>query len=68
MPDTLPFFRAWIADPLRVAVIAALNITDELFRARTAATTTTSSEGRLLARTADLERIVDEVLKEAQAG
>jgi cell division protein ZapA len=56
------------ADPLRVAVIAALNITDELFRARSAATTTTSAESRLLARTADLERIVDQVLKEAQAG
>jgi len=53
------------ADPLRVAVIAALNVADELFRARTAATSTTSSEGKLLARAADIERLVDQVLKAA---
>ena len=53
------------ADPLRVAVIAALNVADELFRARTAATSTTSSEGQLLARAADIERLVDQVLKAA---
>ena len=52
------------SDPLRVAVIAALNVADELFRARTAAPT--SSEGRLLARAADIERMVDQVLKQAQ--
>ena len=49
------------ADPLRVAVIAALNVADELFRARTAATSTTSSEGQLLARAADIERLVDQI-------
>jgi cell division protein ZapA len=49
-------------DPLRVAVIAALNIADELFRARTV---TTGSEGRLLAKAADIERLVDQVLKDA---
>jgi cell division protein ZapA len=52
-------------DPLRVAIIAALNITDELVRARTAVTTTGSTEGRLLARAAEIERLVDEVLKQA---
>ena len=52
------------SDPLRVAVIAALNVADELFRARTAAPA--SAEGRLLARAADIERMVDQVLKEAR--
>ncbi len=51
------------SDPLRVAVIAALNVTDELFRARMSAA---GSDGRLLARAADLERLVDQVLKDAQ--
>ncbi len=51
------------SDPLRVAIIAALNIADELFRARTASGGT---EGRLLARAADIERMVDQVLKEAR--
>jgi cell division protein ZapA len=53
------------SDPLRVAVVAALNLADELFRARSSAVTTTTSEGRLLARAADIERLVDKVLKEA---
>jgi cell division protein ZapA len=53
------------SDPLRVAIVAALNLADELFRARSAATTTSTSEGRLLARAADIERLVDKVLKEA---
>jgi cell division protein ZapA len=45
------------ADSLRVAVIAALNLADELFRARRE-----SPEGHLLARAADIERLVDRVL------
>jgi cell division protein ZapA len=49
-------------DPLRVAIIAALNIADELFRARTASG---GMEGRLLSRAADIERMVDQVLKDA---
>ena len=53
------------SDPLRVAVVAALNLVDELHRARSQAVTTTTSEGRLLARAADIERLVDKVLKEA---
>jgi cell division protein ZapA len=51
------------ADPLRIAVIAALNIADELARARD---TTIGIEGRLLSRAADIERIVDAVLDEAK--
>jgi hypothetical protein len=35
------------------------------FRARSQAVTTTTSEGKLLARAADIERLVDKVLKEA---
>jgi cell division protein ZapA (FtsZ GTPase activity inhibitor) len=49
-------------DPLRVAIIAALNIVDELHRART---DSRGAEGRLLARAADIERIVDAVLADA---
>ncbi len=52
-------------DPLRVAVIAALNLPDELDRARAAATLTGSTESRLLDRAADIERMVDAVLKQA---
>jgi cell division protein ZapA (FtsZ GTPase activity inhibitor) len=52
------------ADPLRVAVIAALNISDEAFRARADAS---GVEGRLLSRAADLERLVDAVLTGAAA-
>ena len=52
------------ADPLRVAVVAALNIADDLFNARAESTGT---EGRLFARAADLERLVDSVLTEAAA-
>ncbi len=52
------------ADPLRVAVIAALNIADELSRTREHGA---GVEGRLIARTAEIERIVDAVLDEAQA-
>jgi len=50
-------------DLLRIAVIAALNISDELFRARADGQ---GFEGRVLARTADIERIVDQVLADAR--
>ena len=52
------------ADPLRIAVIAALNLTDELFRARA---DSVGVEGALLSRTAEIERLVDAVLDEAKA-
>jgi cell division protein ZapA len=52
------------ADPLRIAVIAALNISDEVHRARSEAAGT---EDRLRARTAEIERLVDAVLDEARA-
>src|SRR5215471_1791260 len=51
------------ADSLRIAVIAALNVADELFRAKAEGT---GIEGRLLARTAEIERLVDAVLAEAR--
>jgi cell division protein ZapA len=51
------------ADSLRIAVIAALNVADELFRARADGH---GLEGRLLARTADIERLVDAVLDDAR--
>jgi len=50
-------------DPMRVVVIAALNLTDELFRARDDAT---GLEGHVRSRTADIEKIVDEVLAGAR--
>ena len=49
-------------DPLRVAVIAALNLADELFRARADAT---GLERRVQSRTADLERLLDGALNQA---
>ena len=52
------------ADPLRVAVIAALNVADELFRARA---DSSSSETRLLGRAADIEQLVDSVLSTVAA-
>lgn len=51
------------ADPLRIAVIAALNITDELHRARA---DSRGIEGRLHARAEAIERLVDEVLEDAR--
>ena len=51
------------ADSLRIAVIAALNVADELFRARAEGQ---GVEGRVLARAADIERLVDAVLDEAR--
>lgn len=48
------------SDPLRIAVIAALNLADELFRARADAT---GLERRVLSKTADLERLLDGALQ-----
>jgi cell division protein ZapA (FtsZ GTPase activity inhibitor) len=53
------------ADTTRVAVIAALNVADDLFRARTA--TPMDREGAILSRAAEIERLVDEALGEALA-
>jgi cell division protein ZapA (FtsZ GTPase activity inhibitor) len=52
------------ADPLRIADIAALNLTEELFRARSEAA---GADGHLRARTAEIERLVDTILDEAKA-
>ena len=51
------------SDPTRIAVVAALNIVDELYRTRADASGT---ESRLLSRAADIERLVDVVLGEAR--
>ena len=51
-------------DSLRLAVIAALNIADELFRARQERS---GAATQLLARAADIERIVDAALDAASA-
>lgn len=51
------------ADSLRVSVIAALNVVDEVFRARADAS---GLEGRVLARTSEIERLVDSVLESAR--
>ena len=48
------------SDPLRIAVIAALNLADELFRARADAT---GLERRVASRSADLERLLDGALR-----
>jgi cell division protein ZapA len=47
------------SDGLRLAVVAALNIADELFRCREAATT---RDTELAARADELERLVDRIL------
>jgi cell division protein ZapA len=52
--DTTP-----TGDALRLAVLAALNIADELFRCREA---TRDKDGRLAERAEELERLVDRVL------
>ena len=52
------------SDPLRIAVIAALNISDELFRSRA---DTAGADSRVRARAAEIERLVDAVLDEAKA-
>jgi cell division protein ZapA len=46
-------------DSLRLAVLAALNIADELFRCRDA---TDQRNGQLAERTEELERLLDRVL------
>jgi cell division protein ZapA len=46
-------------DSLRLAVLAALNIADELFRCRDA---TDLQSGEIAARTEELERLLDRVL------
>jgi len=46
-------------DALRLAVLAALNIADELFRCRDA---TTARDGQLAERAGELERMLDRVL------
>jgi len=46
-------------DALRLAVLAALNIADELFRCRDAAA---AGNGQLAERAGELERLVDRVL------
>ena len=51
------------ADPLRIAVIAALNMADELHRARA---DSRGVEGRLHARAEAIERLVDAVLEGAR--
>jgi cell division protein ZapA len=50
------------ADSLRVAVIAALNVADELFRARAAGE---GLEKRVLDRASEIERLVDQALGKA---
>jgi cell division protein ZapA len=47
------------ADGLRLAVLAALNIADELFRCRDAKS---ASDGELAERAGELERMLDRVL------
>jgi len=51
------------ADSLRIAVIAALNLADELYRARADGQ---GIEGQVHERTAALERLVDAVLSGQQ--
>ena len=50
------------SDSARIAVIAALNIADDLFRQRQE-----SSDGRLQARALDLERVIDAALESEPA-
>src|SRR5438309_12068872 len=49
-------------DALRLAVLAALNIADELFRSRD---TTTARDGEIALRAGELERLLDRVLMAA---
>ena len=55
------------ADSMRVAVIAALNIADELFRAREEAEDGAGTQTALLDRAAELERILDAALSNGDA-
>ena len=50
-------------DPLRIAVIAALNISDELYRTRQ---DSQGADGRMRARAEEIERLLDAVLDEAR--
>ena len=50
-------------DPLRIAVIAALNISDELHRTRQ---DSIGTDTHVRTRAAELERLVDAVLEEAR--
>src|SRR5262245_51543577 len=52
------------SDPLRIAVIAALNISDELFRARA---DSAGADGRVRARAEEIERLLDAALDQARA-
>ena len=51
------------SDVVGLAILAALNITDEYFRARSALT---STSGRLTARAEAIEKIVDQALSLAE--
>ncbi|HEX8031665.1 MAG TPA: cell division protein ZapA [Vicinamibacterales bacterium] len=51
------------SDAVGLAILTALNITDEYFRTRTALT---NSSGNLAARTEALEKIVDQALSLAE--
>ena len=51
------------SDAVGLAILTALNITDEYFRARTALS---SNAGSVTARTQELERIVDQALALAE--
>lgn len=51
------------ADSLRIAIIAALNLADELYRARADGV---GVEGRVLEKAAEIERLVDAVLSGQQ--
>ena len=53
--------RAGHDRPVRIAVIAALNIADDLFRTRQ-----DSADGRAQARAVEIERIVDAALEQGQ--
>ena len=50
-------------DPLKVSVVAAMNVVDDLFRASADAS---GAQGRVLARTIEIERLVDAVLTDAR--
>ena len=47
------------SDTVAIAILTALNITDEYFRTRNALT---NDSGRIAARTKEIERIVDQAL------
>jgi len=53
------------SDAMRLAVLAALNIADELFRSRQDAG---GEAARLMARAAEIERLVDAALDSARTG